>query len=131
VNPKLRKLFDSALDEVVADLPPQVRKLLDEVSLVTEDYPSRDVMRRTGVRHRAQLCGLYTGIPLINRSVEQSGILSDVIHIYREGVFSLAVGSDRQFNPAKLRQEIRKTILHELGHHHGLTERDLSDLGYG
>ena len=57
-----------------------------EVPLVVEDYPSREVMRRMRVRHPAHLCGLYTGIPLIKRSVEHSGVPSDVIHIYRLGI---------------------------------------------
>ncbi|MEX2026137.1 MAG: metallopeptidase family protein, partial [Pirellulaceae bacterium] len=72
MNTKLRQIFDQALDEVVAELPQQVRDLLDVVPLVIEDYPSREVLRKTGVRHRSHLCGLYTGIPLIHRSIEHS-----------------------------------------------------------
>jgi len=76
------------------------------------------------------LCGLYTGVPLIKRSVQHSGVPSDVIHIYRLGIMSQARKRDGSFNRAELQNQIRKTILHEYGHHVGLTENDLRRLGY-
>ena len=131
MNVKLRELFDTQLEAVLAELPQQVHDLLDEVPLVVEDYPSREIMRRMRVRHRGDLCGLYTGIPLIHRSVEHWGTPSDVIHIYREGILSISRRTDGTISLPRLRKQIRKTILHELGHHHGLTERELRELGYG
>jgi predicted Zn-dependent protease with MMP-like domain len=70
-------------------------------------------------------------VPLIKRSVDHSGVLSDVIHIYRLGIMSQSRGPDGRIDEAELRTEIRRTILHEYGHHVGLTERDLRGLGYG
>ena len=131
MNSNLRETFDAQLEAVLAEVPQQVRDLLDKVPLVVEDYPSREVMRRMRVRHRGALCGLYTGIPLIHRSIEQWGVPSDVIHIYREGILSMARRADGTISLPRLRKQIRKTILHELGHHHGLTERELGELGYG
>jgi predicted Zn-dependent protease with MMP-like domain len=131
MNLNKRQYFDQQLELVLSDLPSEVHKLLDDVPLFVEDYPSREVMAKTKVRHRSQLCGLYTGIPLTERSIDHSGILPDVIHIYRVGVLSLAADETGHVSPDVLREEIRKTILHELGHHHGLSERDLWELGYG
>ena len=130
MNAKLRALFDRQLEQLLPELPPQVQTLLDDVPLVVEDYPSRELMRRTGVRHRGALCGLYSGIPLTKRSVQDSGVPSDVIHIFRDGILYLARSPDGTVDEAELHKQIRVTILHELGHHHGLTEADLSDLGY-
>lgn len=126
-----RDYFDEQLDRVMAKMPPQVHELLEKVPMFVEDYPSPEVMRQTGIRHRQQLCGLYTGIPLTNRSVMQSGVLSDVIHIYREGILSMVSDAWGQVDEQALREQIRITVLHELGHHHGLDEDDLSELGYG
>ena len=126
----LRQLFDEQLDVVLAELPPEVKKLLDDVPMVVDDYPSPELMRRAKVRHRSQLCGLYTGIPLTKRSVNDWGVPSDVIHIFRLGILS-QMRHRGQIDPVELRQQIRLTILHEYGHHHGLTERDLRELGYG
>jgi predicted Zn-dependent protease with MMP-like domain len=116
---------------VLPELPRQVREFMDNVPLVVEDYPSREVMRRMRVRHRSHLCGLYTGIPLIKRSVGDWGVPSDVIHIYRLGILNQARDRDGRIDEAELRAEIRRTILHEYGHHVGLSERDLRGLGYG
>ena len=130
MNYQLQAIFDRHFDEVLADMPEQVHRLLDDVAMFVEDYPSADVMRRTGVRHRRQLCGLYTGIPLTNRSIEHSGVLSDAVYIYREGILTLAIGPDGTLDEQELRKQIRITVLHELGHHHGLGERELRELGY-
>ena len=59
---------------VLAELPQQVTDFMKEVPLVVEDYPSREVMRRMRIRHPAHLYGLYTGIPLIKRSVDNWGV---------------------------------------------------------
>ena len=131
MKPELRKLFDDQLEQVLPELPQQVQDFMNEVPLVVEDYPSREVMRRTRVRHRSHLCGLYTGIPLIKRSVDHWGVPSDVIHIYRLGILSQARNRDGGIDDAALRTQIRRTILHEYGHHVGLSERDLRGLGYG
>jgi predicted Zn-dependent protease with MMP-like domain len=126
-----RKIFDEELETVLHDLPQQVQDFMQNVPLVVEDYPSPEVMRRMRVRHRSELCGLYTGIPLINRSINHWGVPSDVIHIYRLGIMSQSRSADGSINAEALRRQIRFTILHEYGHHVGLTERDLRELGYG
>lgn len=131
MTPELRDYFDEQLEAVLAELPQQVQDFMTNVPLVVEDYPSREVLRRMRVRHRSALCGLYTGIPLTKRSVDQSGVPSDVIHIYRQGILRQAEIGGRDANAAELRKQIRYTILHEYGHHVGLTERDLRALGYG
>lgn len=131
MTPELRDYFDEQLQAVVSEVPAQVRQLLDEVPLYVEDHPSRQVMETIGVRDRRQLCGLYTGIPLTERSVHHSGVLSDVIQLYREGILELARDRQGNIRQDKLRQQIRLTLLHELGHHHGMTEEDLRELGYG
>ncbi len=130
MTPELRSYFDEQMDQVMADMPERVHQLLDEVPLIVEDYPSDEVLRKMRVRRRDALCGLYTGIPLTDRSVWHSGVLSDVVHIYREGILRLARHRGH-YNDEELRRQIRITILHELGHHHGLDEDDLSELGYG
>jgi len=130
MDPRLRDYFDKQLDQVLTALPEQVHRLLDEIPLYVEDHPSRQIMEKTGVYDRRQLCGLYTGVPLGQRSVELSGILSDVVHIYREGILEMAHDAFGQIDQDELRRQIRITVLHELGHHHGLTESQLRELGY-
>ena len=131
MNPQQRRRFDELLERVLAELPPTVHELIDKVPLHVEDYPSPRVMEETGVRHREELCGLYTGIPLTERSVTHSGTLPDVVTIYREGILAAASDMDGRVRTKRLLREIRITVLHELAHHHGLDEDELRELGYG
>jgi len=130
MDAQLRDYFDEQLESVLSRMPQVVHDLLDRVPMVVEDYPSKEVMQRMGIRRRHHLCGLYTGIPLTNRHVEQSGVLSDVIHIYRSGILTMSRDTHGQLDQRELQNQIRITILHELGHHHGLDEDQLRELGY-
>ena len=131
MHPRDRKQFDDQVDKVLAEMPPLVHELLDRVPLHVEDHPSEEVMLDRGVEYLDDLCGLYTGIPLTQRSIEHSGVLPDVVTIYREGILTAAADRDGRIRNHRLREEIRITILHEIGHHHGLNEDDLRELGYG
>ena len=107
-----------------------VHELIEEVPLHVEDYPSPETMAELGVEYREELCGLYTGVPTVDREVEQPVTLPDVVTIYREGILELAKDDYGRIRTKRLRREIRTTILHELAHHHGLDEDELSELGY-
>lgn len=131
MNPHARRRFDDELEWILERLPPMVHELIEKVPLHVEDHPSAEVMAKTGVRYRDQLCGLYTGIPLSERSIQHSGTLPDVVTIYREGILEAARDARGRVRPGRLRREIRITVLHELAHHHGLDEDELRELGYG
>lgn len=126
-----RDYFDLNLEVVLANLSEAIATLLDRVPMIVEDYPSDDLVRRLGLRNRRQLCGLYTGIPLTNRSIEGPPVPSDAIQIFREGILSQTRFVNGQITTEGLREQIRITILHELGHHFGMTEEDLDEIGYG
>jgi predicted Zn-dependent protease with MMP-like domain len=131
VNPAARKRFDKILEEVLAAMPPLVHDLLDKVALVVEDYPSRQIMEEMEIEFRDDLCGLYTGIPLGEKHLESQPHLSDEVIIYREGIVSSTADEEGRVTREGLCKQIRITILHELAHHHGMTEEELEDLGYG
>jgi predicted Zn-dependent protease with MMP-like domain len=131
LNPNTRRRFDEQLDWVLARMPPLVHELIDKVPLHVEDYPSDAVMDEMGVEYIDDLCGLFTGIAIGDKSVTHSGTLPDVVTIYREGIMSAAADDEGRINTKRLREEIRITILHELGHYHGLSEEQLAELGYG
>ena len=131
MHPLDRKRFDEQVEKVLAEMPVQVHELLERVPLHVEDHPSEEIMQDRGVEYLDDLCGLYTGIPLTQRSIQHSGTLPDVVTIYREGILTAAADRSGRIRNGRLRREIRITILHELGHHHGLSEDDLRAMGYG
>ncbi len=142
-----RARFDALVEELLGNLPPKLRALLDEVPLVVEDRPDNTLASElydelaqgrgeTLEEFAATLCGLHTGIALTERSVEHSGVLPEEVRIFREGIVALAGGwspapdeTDQDVDDA-VYEEIAITVLHELGHHFGLDEEDLEKLGY-
>jgi predicted Zn-dependent protease with MMP-like domain len=144
LTPAERRQFDSLLDGIIAELPRKYHELLEEIPLVVEDRPSPQLLDELEIDAKvSDLCGLHTGIPLTRRSVEHSGVLPDNIMLFREPIIRLARVPSRirgRFGAARerakrsvreaLEYEIRVTLLHEMGHHFGLGEEELADLGY-
>lgn len=130
MSPELRGRFDRLLEEVLDELPPEIQHLLEEVPVVVEDQPDRRTMEHMRVDDPAGLCGLYTGVPLTGRSVEHSGTMPETIDIFRLGIIEAARGRRGKLLDARLKRQIRITLLHEIGHHFGMTEQDLRKLGY-
>jgi predicted Zn-dependent protease with MMP-like domain len=126
-----REKFDALFEEVLAAMPPAIHKLVESVPLHVEDYPSEEIMDEMGVEYRDELCGLYTGIPLDRKHETHQFPRPDVVLIYREGVLAAAADRSGRVTRKSLRRQIRITILHELAHHHGMTEEEIRRLGYG
>ncbi|MHC4217035.1 MAG: metallopeptidase family protein [Planctomycetota bacterium] len=134
-----RKRFDALLEQVLAELPPRLHELLEEAPLIVEDRPSAMLLEELGIDDDHDLlCGLHSGAPLTERSVADEGGLLEMIHLFREGIVEHAGGwepfqeDDGAWHGGEeaLRREIRITLLHEIGHHFGLEEDDLTELGY-
>ena len=86
----------------------------------TDPHTSHDA----GVDNQQNLLGLYRGTPLTSRSVEQDTHLPDRITIYQRNIERMCG------TRAEIIHEIRRTVFHEVGHHFGLDEDDLAELGY-
>lgn len=134
-----RDRFDALLEEIIAALPQRIRDLLEEAPLIVEDHPSPELCAELEIDLTEEnLCGLHTGSMLTERSVTHGHDLPETIHIFREGVIDHAGGwqswRDEQGiergGEDAVREEIRVTLLHEIGHHFGLDEEDLTRLGY-
>ncbi|MCM2277618.1 MAG: metallopeptidase family protein [Oligoflexia bacterium] len=126
---KTRARFERVLERVLDELPPEIMELLADVPLIVEDEPSKAVRREMGLEDQAgpsDLCGAHWGVPLSARSVSEPVFEPERILLFRGPILRLAGESE-----AELEEQIRVTLLHEIGHHFGLTEEDLEDLGYG
>ncbi len=127
-----RHQFDHILDQLVAELPDHLRQLLEEVPLIVEDEPSSRLMDELHLdRSHSDLCGLHWGVPLTERSVQHSGTFPDRMMLFRGPIIRLAARQQGAADEPALHQQIRITLLHEIGHHFGLDEDDLTALGYG
>jgi predicted Zn-dependent protease with MMP-like domain len=120
-----KREFEMLVEQALADLPEPFAEFLEEVPVEIHTRPTKKLLREVGLHDDELLMGLYRGVDRTRRSVEDSGRLPDVIYIFQED-HELVCG-----NRAQLVREVRKTVLHEIGHHFGLSEDDLERLGYG
>jgi predicted Zn-dependent protease with MMP-like domain len=105
--------FEEHVAAALEELPQELADALVNVAVVIEDEHPDD----------PDLFGLYQGVPLPERG-DMAGQLPDTISIYR-------VPLEESFpDPDELREEIRITVLHELGHYFGLDEDRIAELGY-
>lgn len=130
VSDEERERFDAVLEALIPELPPRVREVMEEVPIVVEDMPDAKTMKKMRIKRPSGLLGLYHGVSIDRRSVLDGPRLGDVVYLYRLGLLSVARRRDGVFHEGRLREEIRKTILHEIGHHHGMDEDELEELGY-
>jgi predicted Zn-dependent protease with MMP-like domain len=123
--PVSKREFEMLVEQALADLPEPFAEFLEEVPIEIQTRPSKKLLRDIGLEEDQRLMGLYRGVDRTRRSVEDSGRLPDVIYIFQEDHELVCRSRDQ------LMTEVRKTVLHEIGHHFGLSEEDLDRLGYG
>lgn len=123
--PVSKSAFAGIVEVALRDLPEEFATALEEVRVEIRDWPTPRMLHRAGLGPGDLLLGLYVGRPLTERSVEESGRLPDVIYVFQASIEQI---SDTR---EQLIENVRSTVLHELGHHYGLGEDDLDDLGYG
>jgi predicted Zn-dependent protease with MMP-like domain len=120
-----RERFEALVAEALEDIPEPFHAHLETVSVVIEDEPSAELLREMGLNpHRDTVFGLYEGTPLAERALDETLVLPDRITIF----FRPLVRSFR--TPAAIRREVRKTVIHELGHYFGLEDDDIEAEGY-
>lgn len=110
-----RDAFDAAVRAALDQLPPRFRRYLENVALVVADAPSPRQRRSARLRPYDRLFGLYEGIPRTAREGRPAQ-LPDTITLFQQDL--AAVSADA----AALAREIRETLIHEIGHHLGLSE---------
>lgn len=121
-----RAHFRRLVREAVAELPPELLEHIDNVEIVVERRPSAQDREIAGIGPHSLLLGLYHGIPLTERGSEGYNlVLPDKISIYQESIETICETDD------EVRAEVRKTVLHEIGHYFGIDDERLHELGMG
>lgn len=117
--------LDAIVTKAVAQLPSEFRAALEVVPIRVCDRPTSAQLQSLGLDESELLLGLYEGIPLTERSVNDSPRVPDRISLFKEDLEE-ACDSLEQFE-----EEVRITLFHELGHYFGFDEDALDELGYG
>jgi len=117
--------FEDLVEQSLEGVPEPFAKVLEEVPVEIRPRSGPKQRKKMGLKENELLLGLYHGRPRTERSVLDSAHMPDVIFIFQEDI-ELACNSRDE-----LVEQVRKTVLHEIGHHFGMTENDLDELGYG
>jgi len=107
--------FQQMVADAVASIPERFASHLNNLAFMVADGPSREQLRAGGLLHgHMTLLGLYEGIPLPRRGDGYSGVLPDVITVFKQPHEATAV------NLESLRREVHQTVWHEVAHYFGL-----------
>jgi predicted Zn-dependent protease with MMP-like domain len=105
--------FEGLVDDAIESLPDDLRRFMSNVAVVVEDEPPAGL----------PLLGLYQGVPLTRRSSGYAGVPPDKITIYRGPLERLTGGGLE-----RLRNQVRRVVLHEIAHHFGISDERLQEL---
>ncbi len=115
-----KRIFERLVQEVVVSLPEELKNQLENVALIIEENPpGRATFRKGG---REDLLGLYHGVMKKDRGFGYGNVLPDQIIIYRKPLERMSSSLD------DLRENVRQTVIHEIGHYFGFDEEELQRL---
>jgi predicted Zn-dependent protease with MMP-like domain len=117
--------FDALVETSLLELPPEVRKHLEELPVLVEAFPSRQVLTAEKPPISPDVLGLFVGRHLLERTHSDLPGPPGAIYLFRRNL--LRVCADRE----ELVREVRITVQHEVGHLLGMDEDDLERWGLG
>jgi predicted Zn-dependent protease with MMP-like domain len=117
--------FDQLVEQSLLELPAGVRERLDELPVLVESLPSRELLTREQPPLPPDILGLFVGRHLMERRHDDLPDAPGAIHLFRRNLLRACASRD------ELAREIRVTVQHEVGHLLGLDEDDLERWGLG
>jgi len=115
--------FEQLVIRAIESMPDEFQERLDNIDIVIADVPSRDQLDKLDREHGETLLGLYEGVPLIHRHGGYGMVPPDKITIFQKPIESTCRSDARIVN------EIRRIVLHEIAHHFGIDDDRLKELG--
>lgn len=112
--------FDVMAREIYAALPDELTQFVDNVVIRVDDFPDVDVEREMDLHSPFDLLGLYQGVALGDKSVLDTPAGVDMIFLYRRPILDYWCESGED-----LQHLIRHVLIHEIGHHFGLSDADM------
>lgn len=116
--------FALLVDRALAGIPDPFRSVIGEVAIVIEDEPTDEQLEEHDVGPFSTLYGLYEGVPRTAWGADWAMVPNRIT------LFRIPLEDDFP-NPRELEAEVRRTVIHELGHHLGIDDARLDELGAG
>ena len=116
-----REHFVKVVEEVLDSLPQEFRNRISNVAVLVEDFPPRQPSPQPGQKRRL-LLGIFHGVPTTKKSLSNLPRGPDHIVLYQKNIEAVCSSE------AEVREQIRLTVIHELGHYFGMDEEQLKDV---
>lgn len=107
----------------ISKLPSEFAAHLGNVVLHIEEFADDATLADMGIDNPFELSGLYSGLPVGSKSVDHSGTMPDMIHLYRRAILDEWIETG-----VTLEALVAHVVIHEIGHHFGLSDEDMHRL---
>jgi len=111
--------FEKLVEEALTRIPRKFRKYLDNIAVIVEKQPSREIYERTGSTPLSTILGHYHGVPFKHRGPFYGNIPPDVIVIYQKPIEAICSTEE------EIKKKVQEVVFHEVGHYFGLKEDEL------
>lgn len=117
-----REKFEKLVEEALAQLPKKFRKYIENLAVIVEESPPREVYRQTRTSPYSIILGLYHGVPFKHRGPYYGNLPPDVIVIYQSPILKMCHSEE------DIKQKVKEVVFHEVGHYFGLSDEDLREI---
>lgn len=115
--------MEAMAHDMLAQLPDGFRRLCDGVVIRVDDFPTEEVLKELRAESEFDLLGLFQGTGLPFQSGDESGRLPNMIWLYRRPILDYWAEHEET-----LGHVVRHVLLHEIGHHFGLSDEDMEQI---
>ena len=119
-----RRRFEEIVAEALDEIPEALWNVIDNIVVTVEEWPTRRHVESVGLGPGNTLLGLYEGVPLTVRTSHYGLVTPDKITIFRGPILQICPPDEDV-----VRTQIRRTVLHEIAHHFGISDDRLVELG--
>lgn len=115
MTPVTQEEFEEMINDALDTIPDEFAKHMTNMVVLARDFNEDN----------PTLLGLFEGVPLPEQHSNHTGFLPDAVFVYKNALEAMCADVD------ELREEVKITVLHEVGHYFGLEEHELHELGWG
>ena len=117
--------FEQLVGKAIEGMPPEFQELLDNVAIFIEDEPSASLLHDLGMSPGDTLLGLYEGVPQTARVSSYDLVPPDRITLFQRPI------EESCDTENEVEEQVRRTLLHEVGHHFGIDDDRLDEIEAG